>query len=180
MSQAIDKEIEQETRQVSLDNFGVDRGEIGVRHKGVFDKNDYLRAYDNLVKNPSFDGFDTQFKLAVLFKAVQNEMGKNGQLQIERCDCRESLTKDNFAREFVDAYDKYMANTKTRLAKETTQILYEAVSRNWISLIEKIVGDIVPIIKRYLSTDARKLNCVDDFPYVIKDGVIYHDRCFED
>lgn len=183
MSQAIEREIEEDAKQISLDHFGVNNDEVeelGIDHKGAFDRNDYLRAYDDLVRNPTFDGFDTQFKLAVLFRAVQNEMEKDGQLQLRRCGaCKENVSKNDFAKEFVDAYGKYMAHTKTSLAKETAKTLYAAVKKNWISVIKTIVADIVPIVERYLKTNPKKLNSVDDFSYVIKDGVIYHDRCFE-
>jgi hypothetical protein len=183
MSQAIEREIEQDARQISLDEFGGDNNEVeelGINHKGAFDRNDYLRAYDDVVRNPSFNGFDTQFKLAVLFRAVQNEMEEDGQLQLRRCGaCEQNVSKNDFAKEFVDAYGRYMADTKTSLAKETAKTLYTAVKKNWISVIKNIVADIVPIVERYLKTNPKKLNSVDDFPYVIKEGVIYHDRCFE-
>lgn len=184
MSEAIEREIQEDARQISLDAFGEDDDEIdklGIDHDGVFDRNDYLRAYDDLARNPTFNGFDTHFKLSVLFKAVQNEMEEDGQLQLKTCgSCQENVSKNDFAREFVDAYGKYMASTKTGLAKETAKALYAAVKKNWVSVIKRIVADIVPIIEGYLETNPKKLNRVDDFSYVIKDGVIYHDRCFED
>lgn len=185
LTKAIDRTIEEDLRRLQLEDFG-EKGdgstaELGVEHDGEFTQDDFRETYEEFVKEPSMNGVDTEFKMAILFKAVQNEMEKDGNLNLRTCGaCNGEVDSADFAEEFVEAYQIHMMNTKTDLARKTLSATYNLLRKNWGRLVLRIIADIVPILERYMKTDPRVLNKVEDFSYTIKEGVIYHDRCFDE
>jgi hypothetical protein len=184
-TKAVDRTIEEDVRQLQLGDFG-EKGdgstaELGVEHNGEFTQDNFRETYEEFVRNPSMNGVGTEFKMAILFEAVQNEMEKDGNLNLRTCGaCQGEVGSADFAEEFVEAYQKHVSDTKTDLARNTLSAVYNLLRRNWGSALLKIVGEIVPILERYMETDPRVLNEVQDFSYTIKDGVIYHNHCFDE
>lgn len=157
--------------------------EFEIDNEGEMTEEDYRGTYSQFVKG--LDGVDTNFKAMALYHAVYKEMEESKYIDKTRCNvCGQKIRKDRFAEEFVDAYHQVMIKKKTSISGSMLKGAYEVGRRKWASALVTLFGDILPTVRKYMSTSPTKLNQADCFPYYISededgDVTVFHDSCYQ-
>lgn len=157
--------------------------DIEMENDGEVTESEYRNTYNEFVKG--LDGVDTNFKAMALYHAVYTEMDQAKYIDKTRCNvCGKKISKDRFAEEFVDAYHEVMVKKKTSLTGSLIKGTYEVAKRKWASAVLTLFGNIIPTVRRYVSTSPTKLNRSESFPYYISedeegDVTVYHDSCYQ-
>lgn len=157
--------------------------EFEIENEGEMNEDDYRSTYSRFVKG--LDGVDTNFKAMALYHAVYEEIDDSKYIDKTRCNvCGQKIKKDRFAEEFVDAYHEVMIKKKTSISGSMLKGAYEVARRKWANALVTLFGDILPSVRKYMSTSPTKLNQAGSFPYYItedEDGdvTVFHNSCYQ-
>lgn len=144
-----------------------------------FEEQDFKQTYSNFVMN--INGVDLDFKTMALYTAVHQELTEQSRIKFSACNgCGRNIDPSTFAEEFVDAYHRTTVASKVQFTGGIARKAYNLAKKNWVSAILGICRDILPALRKYVSTNPNKLNGDESFPYYISgNGTVYHQSCYE-
>lgn len=145
------------------------------------DESDVDQAVEEFIRSPSMNGVDSDARLVMLFEAVHRGYDENTVVCSSCCrHCGDRIDPEEFAEEFVEAYNELQAETKLELTKSTGKAAFSVLRRRWGAAVVTIINNVIPTVQEFIRTESSRINQVEEFPYMVNEDDIYHNSCYEE